>query len=1170
MSDRELRHRSTAVARRVLRSARRHRPASPAEPVLTVVIPVYNVEAYLAECLDSVLAQSLAELEVIAVDDGSTDGSPQVLAAYAARDPRLRVLTQPNSGQGIARNAAVALARGEFLTFCDSDDVVPRTAYAHMVDTLRRSGSDLCVGAVRRFTHRKVFGTSWATVHDHDRLGTTLDESPDAMQDIIACNRMFRTAFWRDRVPPFRGHIAYEDHVPMLAAYVRAERFDLLARVTYRWRMREDNTSTGQQKADIENLLDRIAVKEEAHDLLRAEASATAYDAWVARTLDIDFQPFIEPALAAGEMYRNVLAAAFATMLERATEAALGEVRFVSKVRSWLCAHGEWDTIVDTDEYFRTHGRHPAVSAEGQRLMARLDDEAPFVDLVPRALWGLARHESRLDAGLRSATWTDRTLDLSGYVVVRGLSSVGNPPAIEAWLHDDATGTRLDLQPRAVSGPGVTALVRAATADYDESGFEVSVDLARLVTTTPTTPTTWSLRLRVRQGEVVREGGLHSAVEGSPAARLRARVVDGSVLVRPVLADHGLEIVVAPVPVSAEPGRSGPGTVSGRLVGDVRGVALALRPGDRRVAGDLTTDGRFEIALPGDAPWVRGELLARVADGQEVPVPPAAVEPDGRPGPDRSGWTTSPRGHLEVLADARRAAVREVRVDAATVTYELDAAALGPAEVRAGALVSDHARHDTAEVEQLGDGVLLVFPRRVDRWGTGTATVVPTGNYRLEVTLADGTVLVAQPTDELGARLPAAEVDGDLRLNLRVRRTGHLGTVVAPPLSQRDGTTRGQQLLRTAYRHASGPADGVPTDSVLLVSADGWQVDGHPFALDRELARKRPELVRFWGVRSHELAAPQGSVPVVIGSPAWYDVLRTSRYLCVDGDLDTYVEKRPHQRLLQTFRGRPFKAMGRSLWEHQGLSEARIERETARRQREWDAVLAPDEAAAELYRREFAYAGPTITTGSPRCDLVLGRDRESTRRDVLAGLGLPEDATVVLYAPTYRDTLSPRVPSAGLFAELDLDRLTRGLGPDHVVLLRAHPLDRRESLRAVRGTSVVDVTDHPDLAGLLLTADAAILDYSSLRFDWALTGRPAVCFVPDREHYLRVRPSLFAYDDTVAGPQLSTTEEVVDRLRDLPRLAAEQHDAIAEINRRFNGAEDGAASARAVAAFFTD
>ena len=93
-------------------------------PKTSVVIPVYNTEDYLPACLDSVLAQTQREIEVILVDDGSTDGSLEIEHVYAAADPRVRVIQQPNLRQGTARNRGLAIARGEYVYFMDSDDLL--------------------------------------------------------------------------------------------------------------------------------------------------------------------------------------------------------------------------------------------------------------------------------------------------------------------------------------------------------------------------------------------------------------------------------------------------------------------------------------------------------------------------------------------------------------------------------------------------------------------------------------------------------------------------------------------------------------------------------------------------------------------------------------------------------------------------------------------------------------------------------------------------------------------------------------------------------------------------------------------------------------------------------------------------------------------------------------
>ena len=91
-------------------------------PLVSVIIPVYNVEEYLRQCLDSVREQTLSDIEIICVNDSSTDGSLSILEEYEKKDPRIQVVTQPNGGAGAARNKGLSMASGKYLSFLDSDD----------------------------------------------------------------------------------------------------------------------------------------------------------------------------------------------------------------------------------------------------------------------------------------------------------------------------------------------------------------------------------------------------------------------------------------------------------------------------------------------------------------------------------------------------------------------------------------------------------------------------------------------------------------------------------------------------------------------------------------------------------------------------------------------------------------------------------------------------------------------------------------------------------------------------------------------------------------------------------------------------------------------------------------------------------------------------------------
>lgn len=116
---------------------------------ISVIIPVYNVEGYLLQCLDSVLSQSYADLQIILIDDGSIDRSGEICDAYAAKDSRVVVIHQKNGGAAAAKNAGLRVATGKYLSFVDSDDYLEQDAYAHMIALLETQQADVIQCAFR-------------------------------------------------------------------------------------------------------------------------------------------------------------------------------------------------------------------------------------------------------------------------------------------------------------------------------------------------------------------------------------------------------------------------------------------------------------------------------------------------------------------------------------------------------------------------------------------------------------------------------------------------------------------------------------------------------------------------------------------------------------------------------------------------------------------------------------------------------------------------------------------------------------------------------------------------------------------------------------------------------------------------------------------------------------
>ncbi len=170
------------------------------EPKVSVIIPVYNAEATLDRCLQSVLAQRNASIEIVAIDDGSQDGSRHVLERYEASHPTLfRIASQPNSGAAVARNRGISLARGTYLTFLDSDDWLDEGWISEYLDAFALNpGADIVMGGYRRVRADGSLIEEFAIAPDTEWAPYVFS---------AGCFKMYRTKFLADhdlRFPAIR------------------------------------------------------------------------------------------------------------------------------------------------------------------------------------------------------------------------------------------------------------------------------------------------------------------------------------------------------------------------------------------------------------------------------------------------------------------------------------------------------------------------------------------------------------------------------------------------------------------------------------------------------------------------------------------------------------------------------------------------------------------------------------------------------------------------------------------------------------------------------------------------------------------------------------------------------------------------------------------------------
>ena len=226
-------------------------------PAVSIIIPVYNTEKYLRECLDSILNQSLTEIEVLCVNDGSTDFSLEIMNEYAAKDPRVVVInSETNNGLAYARDLALRQIRGKWVKFVDSDDLLPEGTLERQVKAAEAGDADILVHSAEAFYESEALAErfkSYKNAYAIQGSYPAVLSGPDYFQQACdsgdyhasVCIRLFRSEFLAKHDLRFKKRLfSSEDEFFTLLATLYADRVCVLNEVGYLRRVRENSIMT--------------------------------------------------------------------------------------------------------------------------------------------------------------------------------------------------------------------------------------------------------------------------------------------------------------------------------------------------------------------------------------------------------------------------------------------------------------------------------------------------------------------------------------------------------------------------------------------------------------------------------------------------------------------------------------------------------------------------------------------------------------------------------------------------------------------------------------------------------------------------------------------------------------------------------------------------------------
>lgn len=346
-------------------------------------------------------------------------------------------------------------------------------------------------------------------------------------------------------------------------------------------------------------------------------------------------------------------------------------------------------------------------------------------------------------------------------------------------------------------------------------------------------------------------------------------------------------------------------------------------------------------------------------------------------------------------------------------------------------------------------------------------------------------------------------------------------------------------------------------EAVLFESFQGKVIGDSSLDIFLELKRRRPELEFIW-TTSAKTKAPAGSRAVRHGSKEWLRAIATSKYLVNNTNFPWYFRKVQGQVYLQTWHGTPLKRLGRDI-DNNHLTKSYLDT-MDREASYWDYLISPSPFCTEIFPGAFNYRGKIIETGYPRNDRLSKTD-SAARQNIREKIGVSDPSeTVVMYAPTWRDY---NRSATGNWQSVNFMNENIELPEGFTMIYRGHTNTHAVHKNEVAGRAI-DVTMYPDVTELYLAADIMITDFSSVMFDYTVTGKPIMFLAPDLERYRAERGFYFDFEDTAPGPILNTEQEVLQTLGRIDQVSKLYEKRYRAWQQKFNGLEDGNSAARVV------
>ena len=1170
------------------------------QPKVSVIVPIFNAEDYLEKNIIDYEQQSFSSFELVLVNDGSEDTSLDVIKNLSKRFSNITVVHKVNGGLSDARNAGVTYSKGDYIFFIDPDDTMDKSTIEDLYASIIQTNSDVAVTGYDLVygKKRKRPGVWIQDLFSVGRQRVRLEEFPDILQAATAWGKLIKRDFYLRNNLEFIEGILYEDQPFTSRMYSLANGIDVIPGYKVHW-LQRDTSISHQVTAD-----DLRARLNSARMSLGNLDNEHVYQSRLLQYLNHDFRfsirnygrvdtefdqvilseiPVFYTELDNKELVDPVANVAYKLIQKKQTEELRKFVNEtgISNHRTKYVPNVEGRAIIDwtSFKYIGDYNETNIVLDEEIRIYSRLVQ----MDNKNGLTLGVQTYFSKIDPNRFS------------YHVSAALVGVDEETGVE-------TGVEIPLEVSKLAPD--TSVIRDTSAwwaDYSDTFYSL-----RLSEHSINMNSTFKIKLIVKAGAYNETVYISSIRQGSSAKWGHVNVSETQ-QVRLKSGKYEKEnfLYLKFVPyalisnVSIEP--SGKLLVKFKSQSVIKNAEIYAKASpDTRMLGNLERideqNYQFETniesvikfqqkssvnktSLTGVtnklqrivkqkgtfSVWglrlfnVNGNLILPAVDDAEVNGPVVV----------RNGINANADfifGRVVFMSDL------SVKKDVVSASLAVVNAPKYPVELVLRIANGKKKLENSVKIND-DSTVEINLPLLYDFFNE--KRVVPLGKYRITAFVRNPKNLIRQTEhfvikESLMLEMPHNYYeDGYHRYQLSYSyKSGRPFVQLFNDILDQDKGGNGWGRMLSEYLNST---ENVDPKKMLLTTYYGENVTDTALAIWKKMQEIHPDVDVYWAIKDRTIEVPEGAKTVILNSGEYFELQKNAKYFIENNHQPYFSQKRNGQIIVEAFHGYPYKLMGSANYtDNLGVTQARIN-SFQQREREWDYLISPAPYATPLYAKYFDFHGTFIEEGYPRNDIFFDKQEvEKISQKVKERLNIASDKIVVLYAPTHRENNAIDEFRSKRADFVNYHELAKELGDQYVLLIRAHAMTQRTGDRVATTAQVIDVTDYPDINDLIIVSDLAVLDYSSLRFDYAQTKKPMIFLIPDIEEYEAQRPGLYPYTPTAPGPWVNNLEELRNAIINIETLEKKYTKKYQTFIEEFTPLEDGNSATRVINKIFNN